>query len=161
MIATMIVFVPPSGIEKAEAASSSVTWSTYSDFNGMDPQTDLVLNGSGSPSDANSGSVNLSANSSAVTPDFGTGAISGTTTISGSHNINEYGAVPNFENLMIATGANLYSSSNASLEFKVSGTLTVNSGGTIHANGRGGAGGGGGGQLEAGGGGSGLGGGWW
>ncbi len=32
MIATMIVFVPPSGIEKAEAGNTDVMWTSQTDF---------------------------------------------------------------------------------------------------------------------------------
>ncbi len=82
-----LIFIPDL-TPKSSGASLYAEWTTYDDFNNTTtPQTQLTIDGSGNPTDANAGKVKLTANPGGVNPDLGDGSdgslnvASGTTTI--------------------------------------------------------------------------------
>ena len=71
LIVSLIIFIPDS--KPAKGASLFKTWTSYNDFNNNDsataattPRTQIVLNGSGTPTDAAAGTLTLEPNSYTV-----------------------------------------------------------------------------------------------
>ena len=139
------------------ADQTSFLWTTKADFETNDSTTNNATTRT-SEIDTSSafGDVRLSLPAQGEVFDVGTGndgdyTLAQTKTIEeiyevdlgngiGSYNPST-GAVPNFNNLTIADGGVLSSSSLIGIEFKVKGTLTIDSGGKIDVNGLGYAGG--------------------
>ena len=81
-----LIFIPDF-TPSSSGAPLYAEWTTYDDFNTTTPQTQLTIDGSGNPTDANVGLVKLTANTGGINPDLGDGS-DGPLTVSSNTTLN-------------------------------------------------------------------------